>query len=118
MKRAKVRRAKLYFIREKVARELKRIFRRTTLMNVATKGSIELEAERKVAEEEEAKRQEAEAKRAAEEEARSPSDEATETPAVEAETVDKEVETTEEAPEEAKKDYTKRAPKGAVFSTH
>lgn len=104
VKRAKVRRAKLYFIREKVARELKRIFRRTTLMNVATKGSIELEAERKVAEEEEAKRQEAEAKRAAEEEARSPSDEATETPAVEAETVDKEVETTEEAPEEAKKD--------------
>lgn len=58
VKRAKVRRAKLYFIREKVARELKRILRRTTMLGVATKGAAELEEERKKAEEEETKRQE------------------------------------------------------------
>ena len=50
VKRAKVRRAKLYFIRDKVARELKRVFRRTTMLGISTKGSLELEAERKAAE--------------------------------------------------------------------
>jgi len=70
VKRAKVRRAKLYFIRDKVAREVKRLLRRTTMMGVATKGSLELEAERKKAEEEENKRQEEETKRAEEEEAK------------------------------------------------
>jgi len=56
VKRAKVRHAKLYFIRDKVAREVKRLLRRTKLMGVATKGATELEAERKVAEEEESAR--------------------------------------------------------------
>ena len=64
VKRAKVRRAKLYFIRDKVARDLKRVLRRTKMLGVATKGSAELEEERKKAEEEEQKRQEEEAKRA------------------------------------------------------
>ncbi len=58
VKRSKVRRAKLYFVRDKVARDLKRVLRNTKLMSVATKGSAELEEERKRAEEEEAQRQE------------------------------------------------------------
>jgi len=70
VKRAKVRRAKLYFIRDKVAREVKRLLRRTKIVGVATKGATELEAERKVAEEEENKRQEEETKRAEEEAAK------------------------------------------------
>ncbi len=61
VKRAKVRRAKLYFIRDKVAREVKRVLRRSKLMGVATKGLTELEEERKRAEAEESKRQEEEA---------------------------------------------------------
>jgi len=60
IKRTKVRRAKLYMLRDKVAREVKRILRRTTAVNIATKGSAELEEERKAAEAEEAKRREAE----------------------------------------------------------
>ena len=67
VKRAKVRRAKLYFIRDKVARDLKRVLRRTTLVGIATKGAAELEEERKRAEEEEKRRQEEEAKRQEEE---------------------------------------------------
>lgn len=69
VKRAKVRRAKLYFIRDKVAREVKRLLRNTKMMGLSTKGSLELEAERKKAEEEENKRQEEETKRVEEEEA-------------------------------------------------
>ncbi len=69
VKRAKVRRAKLYFIRHKVAREVKRLLRRTTMMNVATKGSAELEEERKKAEAEEAARLAEEEKLAAEKKA-------------------------------------------------
>ncbi len=105
VKRAKVRRAKLYFIREKVARELKRIFRRTTPVSLATKGSAELEAERKAAEEEEAKRQEEEAKRAAEEEAKKAAEAPVEeeSSAQKTETTEEEV-VAEEAPEEEKKD--------------
>tara|TARA_B100000745_G_scaffold53689_1_gene31867 strand:- start:178 stop:678 length:501 start_codon:yes stop_codon:yes gene_type:complete len=63
VKRSKVRRAKLYFIRDKVAREVKRLLRRTTVMGVATKGASELEEERKKAEAEEAARQEEETQR-------------------------------------------------------
>lgn len=67
VKRAKVRRAKLYFLRDKVAREVKRVLRRTKIMGIATKGLTELEEERKRAEAEEEKRKEEEEKRAAEE---------------------------------------------------
>ncbi len=63
VKRAKVRRAKLYFIREKVAREIKRQMRRMRLVALAT----ESEAEAKVRAEEEAKAAEEAAKKAEEE---------------------------------------------------
>jgi len=59
VKRAKVRRAKLYYIREKVAREIKRQMRRMSLVSMGTESEIEAtaraEAEAKVAEEAERK---------------------------------------------------------------
>lgn len=55
VKRAKVRRAKLYYIREKVAREIKRQMRRMSLVSMATEGEADaaarIEAEAKAAEE-------------------------------------------------------------------
>ena len=76
VRRSTVRRAKLYYIREKVAREIKRQMRRMRLMNVSSESEIEVKAERdrKVAEEEaikaaEAARIEAEEKANAEAEA-------------------------------------------------
>ena len=45
VKRARVRRAKLYFIREKVAREARRQLRRTRLMNTDTSNDAEGKAE-------------------------------------------------------------------------
>lgn len=62
VKRAKVRRAKLYFIREKVAREIKRQMRRMRMMDSST----ESEAEAAVRAEAEAKAAEEEAKQAEE----------------------------------------------------
>jgi hypothetical protein len=50
VKRATVRRAKLYILRDKVAREIKRIIRRSEQVSIATKGGAELEEERKIAE--------------------------------------------------------------------
>ncbi len=44
VKRAKVRRAKLYFIREKVAREIKRQMRRMNLMSSSTESEMEAAA--------------------------------------------------------------------------
>jgi large subunit ribosomal protein L19 len=78
VKRSKVRRAKLYYIREKVAREIKRQMRRMRLMSVASESETETEArvaaEAKAAEEAakaaEAARQAEEAARAAEEAAK------------------------------------------------
>ncbi|GEM_PF-75887 len=49
-KRARVRRAKLYILRDKVAREIKRIVRRSEQVSITTKGAAELDAERKLAE--------------------------------------------------------------------
>jgi large subunit ribosomal protein L19 len=60
VKRAKVRRAKLYFIREKVAREVKRQMRRMSMVAMATESG----AEAAVREAEEAKQAEAEAESA------------------------------------------------------
>ena len=57
VKRAKVRRAKLYFIREKVAREIKRQMRRMHLVSMSTESGIEMAARA----EEETKRAAAEA---------------------------------------------------------
>lgn len=59
VKRAKVRRAKLYYIREKVAREIKRQMRRMNLVSMSTESEMEqaaqAEAAAKAAEEAEAK---------------------------------------------------------------
>lgn len=44
VKRAKVRRAKLYYIREKVAREVKRQMRRMSLVSMSTESGIEVAA--------------------------------------------------------------------------
>lgn len=100
VKRAKVRRAKLYFIRDKVAREIKRLLRRATPVGVATKGSAELEEERKRAEAEEQKRQEEETKRA-EEEAKKEE---------EAKAAEESEENTDEATEEAAEETNDDAP--------
>lgn len=84
MRRSTVRKAKLYYIREKVAREVKRQMRRMRLMNVSSESEMEVKAEndRKVAEEAakkaEADRLEAEAKAA--EEARIAAEEAAKAP--------------------------------------
>jgi large subunit ribosomal protein L19 len=55
VKRAKVRRAKLYYIREKVAREIKRQMRRMSLVSMSTESETDatarIEAEAKVIEE-------------------------------------------------------------------
>ena len=59
VKRAKVRRAKLYYIREKVAREIKRQMRRMSLVSMSTESGAEAAAR----EAEEAKAREAEEKR-------------------------------------------------------
>mgnify|MGYP000023276831 CR=1 FL=1 len=91
-KRAKVRRAKLYYIREKVAREIKRQMRRMTLSSLATESDTEATAR---AEADAAKKAEEDAK-AAEEAAKKAEEEATaatETPEV--------AEATEEVAEEA-----------------
>jgi large subunit ribosomal protein L19 len=42
VKRAKVRRSKLYYIREKVAREIKRQMRRMTMLGISTESETEL----------------------------------------------------------------------------
>jgi large subunit ribosomal protein L19 len=74
VKRAKVRRAKLYYIREKVAREVRRQMRRMSLVGLSTESGIETaqrEAEEVKKAEEAAKvAAEAEAARIAEEEAK------------------------------------------------
>ena len=70
VKRAKVRRAKLYYIREKVARQIKRQMRRMSLASIATESEAEAaaraEAEAKAVEEAEAKAAEEAAKQAEE----------------------------------------------------
>ena len=67
LKRARVRRAKLYFVRDIVARKLRRVLRKSQEVNIATKGAAELEEERKRAEEEQ-KRLEEEQKKQQEQE--------------------------------------------------
>ena len=106
VKRAKVRRAKLYYIREKVAREIKRQMRRMNLVSMSTESGMEeaakAEAEAKAAAEAEAKiaqelaeKEAAAAAKAAEEAA---AKEAAEAPVVE------EASAEEVAPAEEKKD--------------
>ena len=78
-RRSKVRRAKLYYIREKVAREIKRQMRRMRLMDLASESEIEAaaraEADAKAAEEDAARLvKEAEEKAAAEAAAKAEAD--------------------------------------------
>ncbi len=114
VKRAKVRRAKLYYIREKVAREIRRQMRRMHLVTMATESEAEakVRAEAKAAEavEAEAKAAEEAAKKAEEEKAAAETKEAEVTESTEsteevAEDTTPEAEVTEETPaEEEKKD--------------
>jgi len=60
VKRAKVRRAKLYYIREKVAREMRRQLRKMKLVDIATQSEQEQAEAAKRAEEEAAQKAEAE----------------------------------------------------------
>lgn len=102
VKRAKVRRAKLYYIREKVAREIKRQMRRMSLVAMGTESGIEVaareEAEAAKKAEEEAKQAEEAAKKAEEEKAAAEAKEAETTAEASTEEV------SEETPEEKKKD--------------
>ena len=105
VKRAKVRRAKLYYIREKVNREIKRQMRRMSLVSMSTESSVEAKAREvaaaKKAEEEATKVAEAEAAKKAEEEAAAPAE--VETPEVVEEATEAPVEEVkEEAPAEEK----------------
>jgi large subunit ribosomal protein L19 len=68
LKRGNVRRSKLYFIREKVSKQIKRLTRRAEMLGISTTSDIE-ETERKIKEAEEAAKkaeEEAAAKAAAE----------------------------------------------------
>ena len=62
VRRAKVRRAKLYYIREKVAREIKRQMRKMKMVSLATESEMEAKEAAEKAEEEAAQKAEAEAK--------------------------------------------------------
>lgn len=112
VKRAKVRRAKLYYIREKVAREVKRQMRRMSLVALSTESGIEAaqrEAEEAKKAAEEAKvAEEAEAARKAEEEAKAAEAAAAAAPEVveeaAVEVADTPAEETAPATEEEKKD--------------
>ena len=100
VKRAKVRRAKLYYIREKVAREIKRQMRRMSLVSMGTESEMEVaqraEAEAKAAEEAAQKAEEEAAAKKADEEAK-----AAEEAAKQAETEVKEEAPAEEVKAEA-----------------
>lgn len=92
VRRSKVRRSKLYYIREKVAREVRRQMRRMTLVSMSTESGVEMAAR----EAEEAKRIAEEAEAKALEDAKKAEEVVEETPA---EVVE---ETPTEAPEETK----------------
>ena len=70
IKRTRVRRAKLYILRDKVAREMKRILRRGEQVSITTKGGAELDVERKLAEAKQKEIDDAQAKLEAEETAK------------------------------------------------
>ncbi len=93
VKKGGVRKSKLYYIREKVAREIRRQMRRSSLVNISTLSDTE-EQERIVKEKEQAEKAETE-KRAAEEQAQK-----------ETEAKKAEAEKTEEAKEEVKEEKT------------
>ena len=100
VKRSKVRRAKLYYIREKVAREIKRQMRRMQMMTLSTESATEVAQQ---AEKDAAEKAEAEAK-AAEEAAAKEAEEKAAAEAKEAEAASAEEATVAEA--EDKKEET------------
>ena len=91
IRRSTVRRSKIYYIREKVAREIRRQMRRMHLMSVASESEIETKAraaeEARIAEEAAAKKAEAEAAEKAALEAAAKAAEEAAAPAPEAEVV-------------------------------
>ncbi len=116
VRRSKVRKAKLYYIREKVAKEVKRQMRRMSLVSMTTESEVEqaaraaeeakqAEAEAKAAADAQAALEAAEAAKAAEVEAaaKAATEAAQETPAEATETV------VAEAPVEEKKEEEKTA---------
>ena len=114
VRRAKVRRAKLYYIREKVNREIKRQMRRMSLVSIATESEAETAARAaeeakqaeeaaKKAEEEAAAKLEAEAAKAEEAPVETPDEAPAEDTKAEASS---EADKTEEAPVEAADDAT------------
>ncbi len=104
VKRAKVRRAKLYYIREKVAREIKRQMRRMNLVSMSTESGME-----------EAAKAEAAAKAAEEAEAKI-AEERAQKEAAEAEAAAKAAEAATQAEAEAPKE-TESAPEAPVAET-
>ena len=106
VKRSKVRRAKLYYIREKVAREIKRQMRRMRLVDLST----ESEAEAAARAEEEAKAAEAAAAKEAEEKAAAEAKAAEEKAAAEEATEEKAAEATDAPAEEAPEAEAEEAP--------
>lgn len=112
VRRAKVRRAKLYYIREKVAREVRRQMRRMSLVSMSTESGAEVaareaEVAKKAAEEAEATAAEDALKAeevAAKEAEKATEAEATETPAEVEESTEP---VAEEAPAEEKKEEEK-----------
>lgn len=104
VRRSKVRRAKLYYIREKVAREIKRQMRRMQMMDLATESEAEATVRKEKEAEEAATAAEAEAAAKAEAEAKAAAEvEVAEETTPEAEIAEEKSETTEEAKEEEKK---------------
>jgi large subunit ribosomal protein L19 len=107
VKRAKVRRAKLYYIREKVNREIKRQMRRMSLVSLATESEAELAVraaeEQKRSEEEAAAKAEADQKVAEEAAAATPVEETPAEEAASAPAQDETVEALEEKLEGEKK---------------
>jgi large subunit ribosomal protein L19 len=113
VKRAKVRRAKLYYIREKVNREIKRQMRRMSLVSLATESEAELavkEAENQKRMEEEAAAQAEAEQKAAEEKAaaETPVEEAAPEEVASTPAEDEKAEVLDEKLEEAKEDEEKK----------
>jgi len=102
-RRSKVRRAKLYHIREKVAREAKRQMRRMSMMNISSESGIEVAAKAAAEAAELKAREEAEAKAAADAAAAKEAEEAAAKAAAEAAAAPAEETPAVEAPAEEEK---------------
>jgi large subunit ribosomal protein L19 len=106
IRRSKVRRAKLYYIREKVAREIKRQMRRMKLTSIATESEMEAAARAEAEAEAKAKQAEEDAAKAEAEkaEAEAAGKEATDAETKESETESEQAETAQEKDSDASKE--------------